>query len=480
MKATKKMLALLGLSALAFAANAVPSVSLKSVRQRYPWNNIVDIVYTVTGYSADTDVDGYFVTFDATIPGIDGDIACTAGQMIDGNGDFTVQWDATRDAVIYTDSAKLTMKVYNVANQIKVNSYANADYEIWDLTTDPFTVSYEKVPVLNDKKLQRISNARYSADEYKTSKLVLRKVPAGDTTYTFNKTKNCVTVDKAYSIGIYELTIGQISTILSTCNAAPATYNYGGVTYNNLTSAAVAYNLSFSALFGGSHQARNTTAITAAWDDAASNSSSAASARGSSNGSTSLLYLINQHMPSGYSLTLPTDAQWEVASLGGVTDLTCWWWRTGDDASTLTVANNTDTPTAAAPVTNYELNQYCVAANAGSGYTSISGAGGRQVVGYRGSSAFNPWGIADMYGNVWEWVLDFNTTSYGTAGSAATRNSSVCYTDQNATKSNGNAVLRGGYYNNGANYCSSAGRYVGYVPGYVNGSVGARLARVSE
>ena len=118
---------------------------------------------------------------------------------------------------------------------------------------------------------------------------------------------------------------------------------------------------------------------------------------------------------------------------------------------------------------------YCVAANGATKEgvaNGISGAGGRRDVDYRGAAAFNPWGIADMYGNVWEWTRDARTT-YDTTNRVKT-------SDCDNTTTGGNAVLRGGSYSGGASYCSSAGRNTADVPGYVYGSIGARLARVLQ
>ena len=47
MKATIKALAAAGLAALANAASAAPTVTIDSVAQRWPWNNKIDITYTI-------------------------------------------------------------------------------------------------------------------------------------------------------------------------------------------------------------------------------------------------------------------------------------------------------------------------------------------------------------------------------------------------------------------------------------------------
>ena len=44
---TKKLIAAATIAAVAMAANAA-SVTIDSVAQRWPWNNKVDITYTVT------------------------------------------------------------------------------------------------------------------------------------------------------------------------------------------------------------------------------------------------------------------------------------------------------------------------------------------------------------------------------------------------------------------------------------------------
>ena len=75
-------------------------------------------------------------------------------------------------------------------------------------------------------------------------------------------------------------------------------------------------------------------------------------------------------LPSGWSFSLPTEAQWEYACRAGTT--TAYWW--GDEVNTSLV--------------NYKE----------------SGFGKPVKV---GQYPPNPWGFHDMHGNVWEWCTDW-------------------------------------------------------------------------
>ena len=462
MKATKAILALFGVSLLALGAYASPTVSIVDVRQRYPWNNTVDIVYRVTGYDSATDVDKYFVTFDATIPGIADPIECTAGQMVSANGDFTVNWDCSLDSVVYTDSAKLTLSVYNLEGQLAVADLASADYEIWDLTDLSAAPVYEKVPEINGTPMQRLSNARYNADEYKTTKLVLRKVPASATTYPLFTTGNVTrTVDETYLIGIYELTEGQYGYILQSADPSGATGLSQVGSARTLTSTKALASISQSAIYGGDKGTSNTATASkdTAWTD-----------NNSRTGTTPLLKLMNDTAASANSMVfdLPTDQQWEIAARGGVTADTYWWWRDGSEGNPVCKVTTTYTTKeladAATPagMSNEELRLYAVTKLA-------SGSNGARSNVASAPTAFNPWGLADMYGNVWEWVRNrAGDTAYNTATVTSTFNGSAT----------GSAVRRGGAYSNGADRCSSVGRDTGGAPGSVHDSIGVRLARV--
>ena len=160
------MLAMVGTLALGAGAS---SVTIDSVSQRWPWNNKVDITYTVDGgqiLSADGTADTYArIVFSATIAGetytIDGvhDLGANAS-----NGTHTVTWTPPANLTAKDLAASMTATLYSADNP------SGDDYMIVDLSTGE--VSYEGLLYS-----QALSDARYNTATYKNQKMVLRKIP---------------------------------------------------------------------------------------------------------------------------------------------------------------------------------------------------------------------------------------------------------------------------------------------------------------
>jgi formylglycine-generating enzyme required for sulfatase activity len=131
----------------------------------------------------------------------------------------------------------------------------------------------------------------------------------------------------------------------------------------------------------------------------------------------------------GNKYRLPTEAEWEHAARAGTTTE----YFLGDDPAA--------------------LSQYA--------WFSENSQGTIHPVGEKKP---NPWGLYDIYGNVWEWVADW----YGDyrAGTVA---------DPTGPDSGSTRVVRGGSWSGTAETCRSAGRNRG-VPGFRGGSLGFRLA----
>ena len=129
-------------------------------------------------------------------------------------------------------------------------------------------------------------------------------------------------------------------------------------------------------------------------------------------------------LPEGYAYTLPTEAQWEYACRAGTT---------GDYAGSL---------------------------DAMGWYNQNSGNTTHPV----GQKQPNAWGLYDMHGNVWQWCLDW----YGNYPGGS-------MTDPTGPASGPYRVIRGGGWNNPADYCRSADRGA-EAPGNRSSNLGFRLA----
>lgn len=359
MKRTMMVAALAAILGGPAAVPAVAAVSVTDVKavQRYPWNGMVDIDYTVVCDDATADVwvcpNGVDTDRGNTIPmlTLTGDGAGAAVKA----GKHRMKWDAAKDAPGYnTQNFKVTMTAVSGASL----------YIVVDLSGGPSAESY---PVRSSATGPDLSN-----DACRTTNLWLRLIPPG--TFTMGspttelghdwyssgyETQHAVTISKPFYLGVFEVTQKQYSLVMGSNPAfyAGDTRPVEGVSYNTLRG----------------------TLNGAAWPS--HNQVDATSFFGVLRSKTALTF------------DLPTEAQWEYACRAGTT----------------TALNNgkdlTDTKQCPemAEVGRYGYNQ-----NDGKGgYTSAH----TKVGSYRA----NAWGLYDMHGNVGEWCLDWWQYNLGTS-----------------------------------------------------------------
>ena len=226
-------MAVVASTTLAFVATAA-SITVDSVAQRWPWNNKVDITYTVSG-GQDVAAGLYarivftanIGTTNITIDGVH-DVGASASD-----GTHTVTW--TLPAGLKATGCTMTAQLLSADNP------SGDDYMIVDLSSGQIT--YEGLLAT-----QEASNTRYNNDSnpYKTSKLVLRKVPAG--TYQTGKsgqsndTLKQWTTDKDYYIGVFEVTLAQYNRLMDSSANLANTLPAAQLTWNALRLSTTAPN----------------------------------------------------------------------------------------------------------------------------------------------------------------------------------------------------------------------------------------------
>ncbi len=262
-------------------------------------------------------------------------------------------------------------------------------------------------------------------DEYKTTKLVLRRIPAGtflmgsptsERGYSPDETLHQVALSRAFYIGVFEVTQKQWERVMGSW---PSLF-----CETTVRDARPVESISYEAIRG--------VAAGASWP--LNNSVDSASFLGRLRSRTGL---------SG--LDLPTEAQWEYACRAGTSTSL----NSGKDITSLTTCNNLA-----------EVGRY--AYDGGLPSTSLSVDFGSALV---GSYLPNAWGLYDMHGNVREWCLDWYWDYSATA------------VDPVGPSTGTLRVLRGGdWCETRAQWCRSAARYRSMEPSSDSGSNGLRVA----
>lgn len=212
MKNVSKLFSVLFIASFVFDAAAATAITLDRVKQRYPWNGLVDIDYTVSGFEgAAAD---YTVVFTVTC----GEQSLTPVNFLEcsdcdlpvADGSYHVTWDTAADGVeIFSESVGVKAEL-----KYRPVTEANADYMIVDLSGGASAASY---PV---KYARGTDPKTFNRDVYKTTKIVFKRVTAatfqmGDAGDNNSKPVHEVTLTKDFFLGLFELTRYQYSQVVS-------------------------------------------------------------------------------------------------------------------------------------------------------------------------------------------------------------------------------------------------------------------------
>ena len=248
-------------------------------------------------------------------------------------------------------------------------------------------------------------------DEYKTTKLVLRRIANGSFTMGGRKTDHpsaqdyslhSVTISKPFYMGVFEFTQKQYELVMGS-NPSSNTGDARPVVY-----------VSYKTLRGSKAGGMLPTADTV----------------------EGFMGVIRYR--TGLDFDLPTEAQWEYACRAGTTTAL----NSGKNL------NSQYQDSAMDEVGRYGYNSRDGLFQGG----KADGKGGYQDYTKVGSYAPNAWGLYDMHGNVAEWCLDFFASQLGTSP----------VTDPEGAESGVERVLRGGSWNLTASSCCSASRDAEY------------------
>lgn len=375
----KKLVLVVAAALCALAVSAAVAVKDVSCRQRYPWNGLVDIDYTVESDDAAADV--------YVFPeGIDNDsgkhllMRTLSGEGANGPvkpGTRRMTWNAAKDQPNF-NTTSFSVKMTAISGA--------APYLVIDLSGGANAASY---PVRFAAAGPDLAN-----DVCRTTELWLKLILPGTFTmgsptnelgrYSY-ETQHAVTLTKPFYMGVFEMTQKQYALVMG---SNPSYFKGGmrpveGVSYNDIRG----------------------TSLGANWPAHAQVDA------------TSFLGKIRAR--TALNFDLPTEAQWEYACRAGTTTAL----NNGRDLS------STGQDAAMDEVGRYHYNRD----DGKGGYTPYHTKVGSYVP--------NAWGLYDMHGNVYEWCLDWYgnyatgavTNPVGSAsGSGRVQRGGSCYRNRGA------------------------------------------------
>ena len=207
------------------------TVSDVTARQRWPWNGLVDIDYTIIGDDTENTAIAVKVTDTDT-----GRIYTPTNFL------ETPPTDAGRHRITWsTEADRLDLIASNAVFEVSLLKYATQPvrsdlYCVIDLTDGP---DAERWPV---SYLSAVPEGGWT-DEYKTTKIVLRRIEKGGLNgieQHLYDTFESIAIDAPYYIGVFEITSAQYKLMTGTTGASIWYKNYGdkrpqrGISYDAL------------------------------------------------------------------------------------------------------------------------------------------------------------------------------------------------------------------------------------------------------
>ena len=411
MKFTNKVLAatvLVAAAVIAVEANGV-TLMIDQVKQRYPWNGLVDIDYTLTldnGSTFGVDDSLEVLMIDkAQEPAVTNRaITFLQAPLPMTEGAHRITWDANADGVTnYTERAEFSVRIVH---------YSEA-YMVIDVSGGPTTNCYP-VDFLNGAPANG-----FNTEEYKGDKIVLRRIHPGS--YIAGSPENPeeagrnpqreaqhrVALSQPFYIGIFEITQQQYQNVK---NSKPSSLQGDNWKFRPVES------VTYGDIRGGNWP----TVPAPAENSFVGKLLSKCKSRNPSTG---------EYTDAVTGFDLPTEFQWEYACRAGTT-------------KAFSTTNPFDNTSATAQEDQLKsLGRYVNNQNDGHGESS-----GHTIV---GSYLPNAWGLYDMHGNVWERCRDWVALDVSALKQ---------YRDPTGPDSADERSQRGGSWSRQVNYSRSAFR----------------------